>query len=119
MIKSFPCMLTPLLNKRPPLGSRGVSGLNKTDETEKISDLVWFGSKPIQTNKNRYSLVRFSDFNFEEPINETDTNLTLHFSDIILPHIHIHTLVIKLKIKVQLKILLNSFTFSHHHLIST
>jgi len=34
-------------------------------QTEKISDLVWFGSKPNRTNLNRSSLVRFSVFYFE------------------------------------------------------
>jgi len=39
-------------------------------QTEKVSDLVWFGLKPIRTNRNRSSLVWFLVFHFE--IRETD-----------------------------------------------
>jgi len=61
------------------LVSRGVSGSDKTNEmkvqtepnqTEKISDLVWFGLKLIRTNRNRSNLVWFMVFHFE--IRETD-----------------------------------------------
>ena len=43
---------------------------SKPNQTEKISDLVWFGLKPIRTNQNRSSLVWFMVFHFE--IRETD-----------------------------------------------
>ena len=78
---------------------RGVSGSDKTNETESpnrtkpknVSDLVWFGSKPNRTNLNRSCLVWFSVFHFE--IQETDesnrSNLTLHFTIIIPLHTHL------------------------------
>ena len=43
----------------------GANGSDKTDETEKVSDLVWLGSKPNRTNLNQSSLVPFLLFNFE------------------------------------------------------
>jgi len=58
----------------------------QTKPTEKVSDLVWFGSKPNQSNINRSNLVRFLVFNFE--IQRTDVNLTSHFSNIVPPYTH-------------------------------
>jgi len=68
--------------------NRGVSGSDKTNETE-ISDLVWFGLKPIQTNRNCSSLVWFIWLFISrsvKPMNQSDENHASYFTNIILPH---------------------------------
>ena len=51
----------------------GVSGSDKTNktespnQTEKISNLVWFGLKPIRTNRNRSKFGLVHGFSFRDP----------------------------------------------------
>ena len=105
------------------LVSRGVSGLDKTNEIESSNQTkpkkyptlfgsVWNRSKPIETD-----LVWFGSWFFisrsVKPMNQSGDNHTPYFTNIILPHTNLW-LCPKLN-----KILFNTFIFSHLHLISS